>query len=78
MGETFAVIVHGIAREVDARTADDGRFREYLLEVYPDWDEWYPPEVAPAYARIDAERMYGYAFELSVLQQLGELGPAGI
>ncbi len=78
VGETFAVIVHGVAREVDVRTADDGGFHEYLVEIYPDWDEWYPPDAKPAYARIDAERMYAYAFEPSVLQQLKESGPAGI
>jgi uncharacterized pyridoxamine 5'-phosphate oxidase family protein len=78
VGETFAIIVHGVAREIDVRTADDGRFHDYLLEVYPDWDEWYPPDAKPAYARIDADRMYAYAFEPSVLQQLKESGPAGI
>jgi len=79
IGERFAVIVHGVAEEVDARTADGGRFRGTLLEVYPDWEEWYPPDEQPAYARIDADRMYGYAFEPSVLQQLlGASGPAGI
>jgi uncharacterized pyridoxamine 5'-phosphate oxidase family protein len=78
VGETFAVIVHGAAREVEVRTVDDGRFRDYLVEVYPDWDEWYPPDANPAYARIEAERMYAYAFEPSVLQQLKEFGPSAI
>jgi uncharacterized pyridoxamine 5'-phosphate oxidase family protein len=79
VGETFAVIVHGVAEEVDVRAADDGEFHDYLLDVYPDWDEWYPPDDKPAYARIDPWRMYAYAFEPAVLQQLlRESGPAGI
>ncbi len=72
VGETFAVIVHGHAVEIpDVRTVDGGGFHDYLREVYPAWDEWYPPdEEDPAYARIDADRMYAYAFERSVLDEL--------
>ncbi len=79
VGETFAVIVHGVAHEVDVRTAYGGGFHDYLLEVYPDGDTWYPPDEKPAYARIEGRRMYAYAFEPAVLQQLlGESRPAGI
>jgi uncharacterized pyridoxamine 5'-phosphate oxidase family protein len=76
VGETFAVIVHGRAVDVpDVRTADDRGFHGYLREVYPSWDEWYPPEEKPAYAYIEADRMYAYAFERAVLDEL--LGGAG-
>jgi uncharacterized pyridoxamine 5'-phosphate oxidase family protein len=79
VGESFAVVVHGVAQEVDARKADGGAFLDYLHEIYPDWDEWNPLDNPPAYARIEARRMYAYAFEPAVVQQLlGESGPAGI
>jgi uncharacterized pyridoxamine 5'-phosphate oxidase family protein len=72
VGETFAVIVHGRAVEVpDVRAADEGGFHRFLHEVYPSWDEWYPPDAPdPAYARIEADRMYAYAFEPAVLAEL--------
>lgn len=65
VGETFAVIVHGRAVEIDVT----GGFRDALIEVYPEWEQWYP-QGAP-YARIDADRMFAYAFEPAVLAGLG-------
>ena len=69
VGETFAVIVHGRAREIDVRAAEHRGLLDYVHELYPRWDEWYPGD-APPYARIDAERMYAYAFEPAVLAEL--------
>jgi uncharacterized pyridoxamine 5'-phosphate oxidase family protein len=69
VGETFAVIVHGTAIEVDVSAPEHLAFRDTLLEVYPDWEQWWPAE-APPYARIDATRMYAYAFERSALDDL--------
>jgi hypothetical protein len=67
VGETFAVIVHGHATEIDLD--ENEGFAQVLREVYPTWDEWYGDEPAP-YARIDADLMYAYAFEPSVLEEL--------
>jgi hypothetical protein len=39
-GETFAVIVHGTAVEIDTAGEGERPFRDYLLDVYPDWSEW--------------------------------------
>jgi uncharacterized pyridoxamine 5'-phosphate oxidase family protein len=69
IGETFAVIVHGRAVEVDVAAPEHAPFRHALLGVYPHWEEWYPGDVPP-YARIEARRMYAYAFEPSVLDSL--------
>ena len=71
VGETFAVVVHGRAREIDVRGPEWRGYFEYLHEVYPHWDEWWPADgPTPAYARIDADRMYAYAFEPPVLERL--------
>jgi hypothetical protein len=69
VGETFAVIVHGRAAEIDVNASEHEGFLRTLHEVYPQWSEWYGDEPAP-YARIDAELMYAYAFEPSVLAEL--------
>jgi hypothetical protein len=69
VGETFAVIVHGRAAEIDVNASEYEGFLGTLHEVYPTWDEWYSDEPAP-YARIDADLMYAYAFEPSVLEEL--------
>ena len=77
VGETFAVIVHGRAIEVDVAAPDQRGFRDYVLEVYPDWLTWYPGD-PPPYARIEPERMFAYAFEPQVLARLlveGERDP---
>ena len=69
VGETFAVIVHGRAVEIDVSAADFAGFRDTLLQIYPHWEEWYSGE-PPPYARIDAQRMYAYAFEPAALDAL--------
>ena len=70
VGETFAVIVHGRAVEVDIDAAEQAPFLAYLREVYPTWDEWQSEDERAPYAYIEAERMYAYAFEPSVVEQL--------
>jgi uncharacterized pyridoxamine 5'-phosphate oxidase family protein len=75
VGETFAVIVHGTAVEVDVKAPEHAGFRHALLDVYPGWDDWYP-QGAP-YARIDAARMFAYAFTPEVLTELRGPGRAG-
>jgi nitroimidazol reductase NimA-like FMN-containing flavoprotein (pyridoxamine 5'-phosphate oxidase superfamily) len=69
IGETFAVIVHGRAREIDLLAGDQAGFFAYVHEVYPQWDEWYEDGPAP-YAVIEPARMYAYAFEPAVLAEL--------
>jgi hypothetical protein len=69
VGETFAVIVHGRAVEIDIADPAQADFRATILRVYPDWEAWYPDEPAP-YARIDADRMFAYAFTPDVLAEL--------
>jgi len=61
-GEHLAVTVHGRAVPVD--TWQGTGFRETLLEVYvprygPEWEEFL--DSGPAYARIEAERMFAFA-----------------
>jgi uncharacterized pyridoxamine 5'-phosphate oxidase family protein len=74
VGETFAVIVHGEATELDVRAAEHRPFLDYVHEIYPDWEEWYS-EDTPPYAVVEAARMYAYAFEPKVVEDLlGEPG----
>jgi uncharacterized pyridoxamine 5'-phosphate oxidase family protein len=73
VGETFAVIVHGRATEVNVAAEDQAGFKAALHEIYPDWGEWYPGD-PPPYARIDATTMFAYAFEPSVLEELRSPG----
>lgn len=56
-GEELTVIVHGAAVEIDVSAPEHAGFRDYLLEVYPDWESWNPGD-PPPYARIEPERMY--------------------
>jgi len=71
VGETFAVIVHGRAREIDVRAPEQRGFFDYVHEVYAQWDEWYPDTGEPLpYAVIEPRRMYAYAFERSVIDGL--------
>jgi nitroimidazol reductase NimA-like FMN-containing flavoprotein (pyridoxamine 5'-phosphate oxidase superfamily) len=61
-GEELAVTVHGRAVPI----AVDGGFRQALLDIYvprygPQWEEEFL-DTGPVYARIDAERMFTYAF----------------
>lgn len=59
--EDWAVTVHGRAVPVDVGPGDPTGLRTTLLEVYlprygPKWEEFL--DSGPAYARIDAERMF--------------------
>jgi hypothetical protein len=56
-GETFAVIVHGTAVEIDMAGEGERPFRDYLLDVYPNWSEW---GAGAPYARIEPRRMFAY------------------
>jgi nitroimidazol reductase NimA-like FMN-containing flavoprotein (pyridoxamine 5'-phosphate oxidase superfamily) len=63
-GEHLAVTVHGRAVAIDLRSEDDARFRQTLLDVYvprygTDWVDFL--DSGPAYARIDANRMFAFA-----------------
>lgn len=58
-GEELAVSIHGHATEVDINVPENAGFLEYLHAVYADWDDWAP---GSAYARIDATRMFVFAF----------------
>ena len=56
--ETFLVLVHGRAVELDPRGPDAQGFADYPRELYPfDWDAAHPN--AP-YARIDAATMLAF------------------
>jgi uncharacterized pyridoxamine 5'-phosphate oxidase family protein len=56
--ETFLVIVHGRAVEIDPRGSEAGGFAEYPRELYDfDWDEMHP---ASPYARIDPQTMLAF------------------
>ncbi len=69
VGETFAVVVHGDAVEVDVAQPEHAGFRAALLQVYPDWEEWYedPP---PPYAQIVPRLMFAYAFDAAAREAL--------
>ena len=57
-GETFLVIVHGDAIEIDPRGPEAGGFARYPREVYDfDWDTAHPE--AP-YARIEAKTLLAF------------------
>jgi len=58
-GQTFAVVVHGRAIELDPRGPEAEGFGDYARAVYTgfDWDAEFPD--AP-YARIDAARLFAY------------------
>jgi nitroimidazol reductase NimA-like FMN-containing flavoprotein (pyridoxamine 5'-phosphate oxidase superfamily) len=61
-GEELAVTVHGRAVPIPV----DGGFRQALLDIYVprygrQWEEEFL-DTGPVYARIDAERMFTYAF----------------
>jgi nitroimidazol reductase NimA-like FMN-containing flavoprotein (pyridoxamine 5'-phosphate oxidase superfamily) len=62
-GEELAVTVHGQAREIDLHDEESEGCRRTLLEVYvprygPDWENFL--DSGPVYARIDADRMFGF------------------
>ncbi len=55
-GEELAVIVHGLAEEINTAGAGQVGFRNYLVEVYgEEWNEWGPDS---PYARIKPRRMF--------------------
>lgn len=49
-------MVHGAAEPVDVFAPEPPPFRNYLREVYPDWDEWYADGGA-RYWRIGPRKM---------------------
>ena len=62
-GEELAVTVHGRAVPVDIK---EGAFRQALLDIYlprygPEWESDFL-DTGPVYARIEAERMFTFAF----------------
>jgi nitroimidazol reductase NimA-like FMN-containing flavoprotein (pyridoxamine 5'-phosphate oxidase superfamily) len=62
-GEELAVTVHGRAVPVDPR--EDRGFRQALLDIYvprygPEWETDFL-DSGPAYARIEASRMFAFA-----------------
>jgi hypothetical protein len=62
-GEDLAVTVHGRAIPVDVK---EGEFRQTLLDIYvprygPEYEKFI--DSGPVYARIDAERMFTFAFD---------------
>lgn len=56
-GEELAITVHGTAVPVDVFVDPPPPFRSYLLEVYPDWEEWFGGG-GPRYWRIEPRRMF--------------------
>jgi nitroimidazol reductase NimA-like FMN-containing flavoprotein (pyridoxamine 5'-phosphate oxidase superfamily) len=63
-GEELAVTVHGRALPVDIK---EGAFRQALLDIYvprygPEWETDFL-DTGPVYARIEADRMFTFAFE---------------
>ena len=62
-GEELSVTVHGRATRVDVTTDEQRGFRRALLDVSlprygADWEQFL--DAGPAYARIDADRMYTF------------------
>jgi hypothetical protein len=63
-GEELAVTVHGRAVPIDVARPDEAGFRQALLDIYtprygPQWESEFL-DSGPAYARIDAERMFTF------------------
>jgi uncharacterized pyridoxamine 5'-phosphate oxidase family protein len=56
-GEQLAIVVHGRAVEVDTGEPAQAAFRAYLMETYPDSEEWGAD--AP-YARIEPSVMFTF------------------
>jgi uncharacterized pyridoxamine 5'-phosphate oxidase family protein len=56
--ETFLILIHGSAVEIDPRSPDAGGFARYPREIYDfDWDEMHPDS---PYARIDARTLLAF------------------
>lgn len=63
-GEELAVTVHGHATPIDIKSETDSGFRQTLLDIYvprygQDWATGFL-DSGPLYARIDADRMFGF------------------
>lgn len=59
IGEELAVVVHGVAGELDIQDPAQAPFRDYCVEVYgKEWLGWYPSGVP--YAWIEAHRMFTF------------------
>jgi nitroimidazol reductase NimA-like FMN-containing flavoprotein (pyridoxamine 5'-phosphate oxidase superfamily) len=66
-GEELAVTVHGRAVPIDIASPDEAGFRRTLLDIYvprygPQWETEFL-DTGPAYARIEAERMFTFQME---------------
>ena len=64
-GEELAVTVHGRAVPIDIAAPEHAALRQALLDVYipiygEGWEQEFLEAVSPAYARIDAERMFTF------------------
>ena len=62
-GEELSVTVHGRATKIDVRSPDQAGLRETLLDIYvtrygKSWEQFL--DSGPAYARIDADRMFTF------------------
>jgi nitroimidazol reductase NimA-like FMN-containing flavoprotein (pyridoxamine 5'-phosphate oxidase superfamily) len=63
-GEELAVTVHGRATPIDLGSEKHAGFRQTLLDIYvprygPEWGTEFL-DSGPVYARIDAERLFGF------------------
>jgi hypothetical protein len=66
-GEELAVTVHGRAVPIDIASPDEAGFRQAVLDIYvprygPQWETEFL-DTGPAYARIEAERMFTFQME---------------
>jgi uncharacterized pyridoxamine 5'-phosphate oxidase family protein len=66
-GEELAVTVHGRAVPIDIASPDEAGFRQAVLDIYvprygPQWETEFL-DSGPAYARIEAERMFTFQME---------------
>jgi hypothetical protein len=66
-GEELAITVHGTAIPVDIKAPGNAGFRRTVLDIYTprygaDWETTFL-DAGPVYARIDATRMFAFAFD---------------
>jgi uncharacterized pyridoxamine 5'-phosphate oxidase family protein len=66
-GEELAVTVHGRATPIDIKAPEGADLRQALLDIYvprygPEWETEFL-DTGPAYARIDATKMYTFAMD---------------
>jgi nitroimidazol reductase NimA-like FMN-containing flavoprotein (pyridoxamine 5'-phosphate oxidase superfamily) len=66
-GEELAVTVHGTAVPVDIQADEGAELRQALLDIYvprygPEWETSFL-DSGPVYARIAADRMFGFHME---------------